>query len=124
MIKNRTITINEREFADIMANTVVKFIDKYPIGSCLMTRFCAMVHTIIFESGKYETANTDTDTDTPFKVGDKVFVTDNDGDGNIFVNRVVTVSEAYDDIYDDSCIVTDGKCEQTINFKNLRKVVN
>ena len=119
MIKNRTITINEREFADIMANTVVKFIDKYPIGSCLMTRFCAMVHTIIFESGKYETANTDTDTEAPFKSGDTVFVTDNEGDGNKFVNRVVTVVKVYDD---DSCEVTDGEREQTVYFKNLRKV--
>ena len=120
MIKNRTITINEREFADIMANTIVRFIDKYPIGSCLMTRFCAMVHTIIFESGKYETANTDTDTEAPFKSGDTVFVTDNEGDYNNFVNRVVTVVKVYDL---KRCEVTDGKCEQTICFKNLRKVV-
>ena len=120
MIKNRTITINEREFADIMANTIVRFIDRYPIGSCLMTRFCAMVHTIIFESGKYETANTDTDTEAPFKSGDTVFVTDNEGDCNSFVNRVVTVVKVYDD---DSCEVTDGTHEQTIYFKNLRKVV-
>ena len=119
MIKDRTITINEREFADIMANTVVKFIDKYPIGSCLMTRFCAMVHTIIFESGKYETANTDTDTEAPFKVGDTVFVIDNKGDGNTFVNRVVTVNKVLDE---DKCEVTDGGREQYVYFKNLRKV--
>ena len=59
MIKDRTITINEKDFANIMAETVVGFIDKYPIGSCLLTRFCAMVHDTIFESGKFET---DTDT--------------------------------------------------------------
>lgn len=123
MIKNRTITINEREFADIMANTVVKFIDKYPIGSCLMTRFCAMVHTIIFESGKYETANTDTDidTDTPFKVGDEVFVIGNEGDRNTVVNQVVTVLKIEDD---DTCYVTNGDVEQWIYFTNLRKVLN
>ena len=119
MIKDRTITINEREFADIMTNTIVGFIDKYPIGSCLMTRFCAMVHTIIFESGKYETANTDTDTEAPFKSGDTVFVTDNDDDGNNFVNCVVTVINVDD--YG-RCEVTDGEHEQIIHFKNLRKV--
>ena len=120
MIKDRTITINEREFADIMANTIVRFIDKYPIGSCLMTRFCAMVHTIIFESGKYETANTDTDTEAPFKVGDTVYVTDNEGDYNNLVNRVVTIVKIYDCNW---CEITDGKCEQKVYFKNLRKVV-
>ena len=119
MIKDRTITINEREFADIMANTIVRFIDKYPIGSCLMTRFCAMVHTIIFESGKYETANTDTDTEAPFKSGDTVFVIDNKGDGNTFVNRVVTVNKVLDE---DKCEVTDVGREQYVYFKNLRKV--
>ena len=119
MIKDRTITINEREFADIMANTVVKFIDKYPIGSCLMTRFCAMVHTIIFESGKYETANTDTDTEAPFKVGDTVYVTDNEGDYNNLVNRVVTIVKIYDCNW---CEITDGKCDQNVCFKNLRNV--
>ena len=121
MIKNRTITINEREFADIMANTVATFIDKYPIGSCLMTRFGAMVHTIIFESGKYETANTDTDTDTPFKVGDEVFVVGNEGDENNFVNQVATVLKVEND---DTCYVTNGDGEQWIYFKNLRKVLN
>ena len=119
MIKDRTITINEREFADIMANTIVGFIDKYPIGSCLMTRFCAMVHTIIFESGKYETANTDTDTEAPFKAGDAVFVIDNKCDGNTFVNRVVTVNKVLDE---DKCEVTAVGREQYIYFKNLRKV--
>ena len=119
MIKDRTITINEREFADIMANTIVRFVDKYPIGSCLMTRFCAIVHTIIFESGKYETANTDTDTEAPFKAGDKVFVIDNKGDSNKFVNRVVTVNKVLDE---DKCEVTDGVREQYVYFKNLRKV--
>ena len=120
MIKDRTITINEREFADIMANTIVRFIDKYPIGSCLMTRFCAMVHTIIFESGKYETANTDTDTESPFKAGDKVFVIDNKGDNNHIVNQVVTVTKVTNN---HDCYVTNGGHEQRIYFKNLRKVV-
>ena len=110
----REITIDEDKFIDILGSTSAKFC-KTELDILKFAIFCGEVHKALFSD--------DEDTEAPFKVGDKVFVIDNKSDGNIFVNRVVTVNEAYDDIYDDSCIVTDGKCEQTICFKNLRKVV-
>ena len=113
---SKTITIDEDKFIDILGSTSAKFC-KTKLDILKFAIFCGEVHTVLFGDDK------DTEPEAPFKVGDKVFVIDNKSDGNIFVNRVVTVNEAYDDIYDDSCIVTDGKCEQTICFKNLRKVV-
>ena len=109
----REITIDEHKFIDIMGSTSAKFC-KTEFDVIRFASFCGAVHKALFGD--------DEDTEAPFKAGDKVFVIDNKSDGNIFVNRVVTVNKAYDDIYDDSCIVTDGKCEQTICFKNLRKV--
>ena len=113
---SKTVTINEDDFFDIMTDTATKLSNSVT-DAIKFGIFCTIVHNNIFSK------NVDDNTEAPFKVGDKVFVIDNKSDGNIFVNRVVTVNEAYDDIYDDSCIVTDGKCEQTICFKNLRKVV-
>ena len=110
---SKTITIDEDEFMGIMAKTSAELANE--LADVLrFSTFCAIVHKKIF--GKTDENNTK----APFKVGDKVFVIDNKSDGNIFVNRVVTVNK----VYDDSCIVTDGECDQSICFKNLRKVEN
>ena len=109
---SKTITINEDEFIDIMAKTSAELANglddvlKFAI-------FCGEVHKALFGD--------DEDTKAPFKVGDKVFVIDNKSDGNKFVNRVVTVVKVYDL---KRCEVTDGKCEQKVDFENLRKVEN
>ena len=109
---SKTITINEDEFIDIMAKTSAELANglddvlKFAI-------FCGEVHKALFGD--------DEDTEAPFKSGDGVFVTDNEGDGNKFVNRVVTVVKVYDL---KRCEVTDGKCEQKVDFENLRKVEN
>lgn len=109
---SKTITIDEDKFMDIMAKTSAELANG--LGDVLkFGTFCTIAHKKIF--GKTDENNTE----APFKVGDKVFVTDNEGDYNNLVNRVVTVVKVYDD---DSCEVTDGTHEQTINFKNLRKV--
>ena len=108
----REITIDEDKFIDILGSTSAKFC-KTELDILKFAIFCGEVHKALFGD--------DEDTEAPFKVGDKVFVIDNKSDGNKFVNRVVTVVKVYDD---DSCIVTDGKCEQKVYFKNLRKVVN
>ena len=107
---SKTITIDEDKFIDILASTSAKFC-KTGFDVIRFGIFCGEVHKALFGD--------DEDTEAPFKSGDAVFVTDNEGDGNKFVNRVVTVVKVYDD---DSCEVTDGTHEQTINFKNLRKV--
>lgn len=107
---SKTITIDEDKFIDILGSTSAKFC-KTELDILKFSIFCGEVHTALFGD--------DEDTEAPFKSGDAVFVTDNKGDGNKFVNRVVTVVKVYDD---DSCEVTDGTHEQTINFKNLRKV--
>ena len=110
---SKTITINEDEFIDIMAKTSAELANG--LGDVLkFGTFCVIVHKKIF--GKTDENNTE----APFKVGDTVYVTDNEGDGNKFVNRVVTVVKVYDD---DSCDVTNGEHEQEVYFKNLRKVV-
>ena len=109
---SKTITIDEDKFINILSSTSAKFC-KSELDILKFAIFCDKVHTALFGD--------DEDTEAPFKSGDAVFVTDNEGDGNKFVNRVVTVVKVYDD---DSCEVTDGTHEQTINFKNLRKVVN
>ena len=113
---SKTITIDENEFMDIMAKTSAELANG--LGDVLkFGTFCVIVHKKIF--GKTDENNTDEDTEAPFKYGDKVFVIDNEGDGNHFVNRVVTVVKVCDD---DSCEVTDGGREQYVYFKNLRKV--
>ena len=107
---SKTITIDEDKFIDILGSTSAKFC-KTEFDILKFAIFCGEVHKALFGD--------DEDTEAPFKVGDKVFVIDNKSDGNKFVNRVVTVVKVYDD---DSCEVTDGTHEQTIYFKNLRKV--
>ena len=107
---SKTITIDEDKFIDILGSTSAKFC-KTELDILKFAIFCGKIHTALFGD--------DEDTEAPFKSGDTVFVTDNERDGNKFVNRVVTVVKVYDD---DSCEVSDGTHEQTINFKNLRKV--
>lgn len=112
---SKTITIDEDKFIDILGSTSAKFC-KTKFDILKFAIFCGEVHTALF-------GDDENNTEAPFKVGDTVYVIDNKGDGNCFVNRVVTVNKVYDDIYDNSCIVTDGECEQSICFKNLRKVL-
>ena len=109
---SKTITIDEGKFIDILGSTSAKFC-KTELDILKFAIFCGEVHTALFGD--------DEDTEAPFKVGDKVFVIDNKSDGNKFVNRVVTVVKVYDL---KRCEVTDGKCEQKVDFENLRKVVN
>ena len=108
---SKTITIDEDKFIDILGSTSAKFC-KTEFDILKFAIFCDEVHTALFGD--------DEDTEAPFKVGDKVFVIDNKSDGNKFVNRVVTVVKVYDL---KRCEVTDGKCEQKVDFENLRKVV-
>ena len=108
---SKTITIDEDKFIDILGSISAKFC-KTELDILKFAIFCGEVHTALFGD--------DEDTEAPFKVGDKVFVIDNEGDGNKFVNRVVTVVKVYDL---KRCEVTDGKCEQKVYFENLRKVV-
>ena len=107
---SKTITIDEDKFINILGSTIAKFC-KTELDILKFAIFCGEVHTALFGD--------DEDIEAPFKVGDKVFVIDNKSDSNIFVNRVVTVVKVYND---DICEVSDGTHEQTINFKNLRKV--
>ena len=108
---SKTITIDEDKLIDILGSTSAKFC-KTELDILKFAIFCGEVHTALFGD--------DEDTEAPFKVGDKVFVIDNKSDGNKFVNRVVTVVKVYDL---KRCEVTDGKCEQKVDFENLRKVV-
>ena len=107
---SKTITIDEDKFIDILGSTSAKFC-KTELDILKFAIFCGEVHTALFGD--------DEDTEAPFKVGDTVFVIDNEGDYNKFVNRVVTVVKVYDDKW---CHVTDGKHDQKVCFKNLRKV--
>ena len=111
---SKTITINEDDFFDIMTDTATKLSNSVTDAIKFGT-FCTIVHNKIFSK------TAENKTEAPFKSGDAVFVTSNEGDGNKFVNRVVTVIKVDD--YD-RCEVTDGEHEQRIYFKNLRKVVN
>ena len=108
---SKTITIDEDKFIDILGSTSAKFC-KTELDILKFAMFCGEVHTALFGD--------DEDTEAPFKSGDTVFVIDNEGDYNNLVNRVVTVIKVYDCNW---CKVTDGKCEQKVYFKNLRKVV-
>ena len=108
---SKTITIDEDKFRDILGSTSAKFC-KTELDVMMFSIFCGEVHTALFGD--------DEDTEAPFKSGDTVFVIDNKSDGNKFVNRVVTVVKVYDGKW---CEITDGKCEQKVYFKNLRKVV-
>ena len=107
---SKTITIDEDKFIDILGSTSAKFC-KTELDILKFAIFCGEVHTALFGD--------DEDTEAPFKAGDKVFVIGNEGDYNKFVNRVVTVVKVYDDKW---CHVTDGKHDQKVCFKNLRKV--
>ena len=107
---SKTITIDEDKFIDILGSTSAKFC-KTELDILKFAMFCGEVHTALFGD--------DEDTEAPFKVGDTVFVTDNKSDGNVFVNRVVTITE----LHSNTCWVTDGKKRQLIDFENLRKVV-
>ena len=109
----REITVTRREFHETLGKLMSELASD-PFDALKFAMLCAKAEMEFF-SGEDD----DTDTEAPFKSGDAVFVIDNEGDGNTFVNRVVTVVKVYDD---DSCEVTDGTHEQTINFKNLRKV--
>ena len=108
---SKTITIDEDKFIDILGSTSAKFC-KTELDILKFAIFCGEVHTALFGD--------DEDTEAPFKVGDKVCVIDNKSDCSCFVNRVVTVVKVYDL---KRCEVTDGKCEQKVDFENLRKVV-
>ena len=107
---SKTITIDEDKFIDILGSTSAKFC-KSELDILKFAMFCGEFHTALFGDNE--------DTEAPFKYGDTVFVTDNEGDSNKFVNRVVTVVKVYDDKW---CNVTDGKHVQKVYFKNLRKV--
>ena len=110
MYKNE-ITITREEFHETLG-TVMAELANTPLDVSLLAMFSAKVDMMFF-GDKVE------DTEAPFKSGDTVFVTDNDDDGNNFVNCVVTVINVDD--YG-RCEVTDGEHEQIIHFKNLRKV--
>ena len=107
---SKTITIDEDKFIDILGSTSAKFC-KTELDILKFAIFCGEVHTALFGG--------DEDTEAHFKSGDTVFVTNNKDDYNKFVNRVVTVVKVYDDKW---CHVTDGKHDQKVCFKNLRKV--
>ena len=108
---SKTITIDEDKFIDILGSTSAKFC-KTELDILKFAIFCGEVHKALFGD--------DEDTEAPFKVGDKVFVIDNEGDYNNLVNRVVTIVKVYDLKW---CEITDRKCKQKVYFENLRKVV-
>ena len=107
---SKTITIDEDKFIDILGSTSAKFC-KTELDILKFAIFCGEVHTALFGD--------DEDTEAHFKAGDTVYVIDNNDDYNKFVNRVVTVVKIYDCNW---CKITDGKCEQKVYVKNLRKV--
>ena len=108
---SKTITIDDGKLMNIMSSISAKFC-MTELEVMRFAIFCGAVHKALFGD--------DEDTEAPFKYGDKVFVIDNDGDGNHFVNRVVTIVKIYDCNW---CEITDGKCKQKVYVKNLRKVV-
>lgn len=110
---SKTITIDEDKFFDIMSDTANKLANNVTDAIKFGT-FCTIVHNKIFS----KTTENKSESEAPFKVGDKVFVTDNEDDDNTFVNCVVTVV----DVLDKGCKVFDGVKPQMIYFKNLRKV--
>ena len=110
----REITITRQEFHETLSTVMDEFASN-SFDALKFAMLCAKAELEFF-SGEDD----NTDTEAPFKVGDKVFVIDNKSDGNKFVNRVVTVVKVYDL---KRCEVTDGKCEQMVDFENLRKVV-
>ena len=111
MYKNE-ITITREEFHDTLS-TLVAELASDPLDALKFAMLCAKAELEFFSE-----EDDNTDTEAPFKVGDTVFVTDNEGDGNCIVNQVVTVTK----VRNDACVVTNGDIHQMINFKNLRKV--
>lgn len=86
-----------------------------------ITSVCGSMYSIKEDGNCYNWTDEmfdDTDTETQFKVGDKVFVIDNEEDDNCFVNQVVTITG----VYDDGCRAFNGRKHQWIHFNNLRKV--
>ena len=114
MYKNE-ITITREEFHETLG-TVMAELANTPLDVLLLAMFSAKAEMRFFG----DKVEDNTDTEAPFKSGDTVFVIDNKSDGNVFVNRVVTVVKVYDLKW---CEITDGKCKQKVYFENLRKVV-
>lgn len=112
-MKNK-ITITRDEFHDKLCEIVSEFMAN-PYDVIKFSIFSAKAELAFFGDDKEDD---NTNTEAPFKVGDKVFVIDNKDDGNRFVNQVVTVTE----INDDECEVANGEYLQSILFDNLRKV--
>lgn len=108
------ITITRREFHDTFSKVMTECVSD-PLDVLKFAMAGAKAEMRFF--GERDEDNSEPE--APFKSGDAVFVTDNEGDGNTFVNRVVTVIKV-DDC--DMCEVTDGEHEQMIYFKNMRKV--
>lgn len=104
---DKIITISEKDFADKASTVAGEFI-KSARDVLMFNAFCGQLHKALFND------------EEPFKAGDEVFVISDKGDANCFVNQIVTVIEVIDDV----CYVTNGDKQQTIYFKNLRKVVN
>ena len=113
MYKNE-ITITREEFHETLG-TVMAELANTPLDVLLLAMFSAKAEMRFFG----DKVEDNTDTEAPFKVGDKVFVIDNKGDNNHIVNQVVTVTKVTNN---HDCYVTNGEHEQRIYFKNLRKV--
>ena len=113
-MKNEII-ITRKEFHDKMSEIMCELASN-PFDAIKFAMLCTNAEIDFFGDDEEDD---DTDTETPFKVGDNVFVIDNVGDSNGFVNQVVTVKEVVNDY---KYKVTNGKITQSIYFNNLRKV--
>ena len=111
-MSDKTITISEKEFKDKLSGVFAPMIDDV-VDVFAFSKLCTKIHIAFFDDEQPVK-------EAPFKEGDEVFVIDNKGDRNCFVNQVVTVIN----VGDNFCDVTNGNTKQTIYFKNLRKVVN
>ena len=111
-MSDKTITISEKEFKDKLSGVFAPMIDDV-VDVFAFSKLCTKIHMTFFDEEQPVK-------EAPFKAGDEVFVIDNKGDGNCFVNQVVTIINVGENL----CDVTNGDTKQTIYFKNLRKVVN
>lgn len=111
-MSDKTITISEQEFKDKLSKVFVPMIDDV-VDVFAFSKLCTKIHMAFFDEEQSVE-------ETPFKAGDEAFVIDNKNDHNGFVNQIVTVINVGENV----CDVTNGDTEQTIYFKNLRKVVN
>lgn len=111
---SKTVTINEDDFFDIMTDTAT-YLSNSVTDAIKFGTFCTIVYNKIFS----KTTENKSESEAPFKVGDKVFVTDNMGDDNNFVGQVVIVNKVHGGEY---CTVANDKMTQDIYFDNLRKV--